>query len=216
MEDICLVDTPDTGFAIESPQKSFIVLASSQKEKEDWVKDLSAAIEVLSWPFARPSTRCTSYTNHIAEPQMSCCQNTKQHAARRRSLEPSQHAAVQETDSPTCSICKAVFTLLYRKHHCKVWYVSGHFKLDCPGTNIRVIIICCNIVAIHPTSGEAVCKNCSTHKVFLPNLDSSKPSRVCDRCLPSVWTEVRISWFSGFQFVTTDFGLILTSGGGRA
>ena len=46
VSEIQLEDFPNRPFVVESPQKTFVVIAQTQRQRDDWVNDLSQAIMV--------------------------------------------------------------------------------------------------------------------------------------------------------------------------
>lgn len=46
MSEIQLEDFLNRTFVVESPQKTFVVIAQTQRQRDDWVNDLSQAIMV--------------------------------------------------------------------------------------------------------------------------------------------------------------------------
>lgn len=82
-------------FKIQSPTKSFIVLAENPQLKADWVYDISNAVT-----------------------------KAKEKKARRGAAEPTTIAALapvmqQETEATKCNGCGKSFSIMLRKKHCK-------------------------------------------------------------------------------------------------
>ena len=139
---------------ISSPQKSFVVCAKSEQEKQEWLSDLTSTISKLqqsgavdyaasSHSISRHNLLRSSSSDSLASVQADT--PTGADASFVAPLWASDHAASH------CKLCKSAFTLFNRRHHCR----------QC---------------------GQLVCGACSSNKLLLPAIHASEPQRVCQTC----------------------------------
>ena len=99
LEELLLQDMPDSdeiknAFTIGSSKKSFVVTAETNKEKFDWIVDITGAVNELK----------------SKNESLGRTENTKE-----------AHAPIWQPDSSAknCTLCKAEFTITRRRHHCR-------------------------------------------------------------------------------------------------
>ena len=149
-------DSEPFAILISSPQKSFVVCAHSQQEKDAWLSDLSGCIAKLSAPdYAAAShslsrhQRSSSHESMPTTPSASSSSVSLSAAA----ADPAFVAPLWTSDhsASRCSVCSSAFTFFNRRHHCR----------QC---------------------GVLVCSGCSAHRLLLPNIHATEAQRVCNSC----------------------------------
>ena len=132
LTEVRVEDSPDTdeyknAFLIGSTKKSFMVYSDTAEDKAAWLKTIRETADAF-----KRDTR-----------SLQIDMNTPGIEAEAPIWQP-------DSAAKNCTFCKGEFSLLNRRHHCRL-------------------------------CGKLVCGNCSTHRVVLPNIDTSK-QRVCDQC----------------------------------
>lgn len=88
----------------------------------------------------------------------------------------------------SCIACKAPFTVIRRKHHCrscgKVCLTNESNESVIKLTDHRLPIFIVNVVAdnVYALLFQIFCSRCSSHSAPLPRYGQMKPVRVCTHC----------------------------------
>eukprot|EP01117_Protostelium_nocturnum_P012287 TRINITY_DN4522_c0_g1_i2.p1 TRINITY_DN4522_c0_g1~~TRINITY_DN4522_c0_g1_i2.p1 ORF type:complete len:809 (+),score=261.53 TRINITY_DN4522_c0_g1_i2:417-2843(+) len=165
--DPILSDLPQMkhAFVIKNSGKSFIVLAESELDRENWIKDISRCIEkcksIMESPMGRDRSASVmareNFLNGVPTSGGGIVASIMQINAE-SNLTGEVEAApiwVHDSASNNCMLCQKAFGFITRKHHCR-------------------------------SCGILVCSSCSGQKTFLPNIDPNERVRVCTKCLSKI------------------------------
>ena len=140
-------DAEPHAILVSSPQKSFVVCAKTDAEKQDWLTDLTRCIQQSQPNLAERASSAHSLSQR-GRSNSSDSLLTAADGAEPAFVAPlwtSDHSASQ------CLVCSATFTFFNRRHHCRQCGV-----LVCSTCSSRKLLL----PAIHPTDLQRVCDRC--------------------------------------------------------
>lgn len=81
---------------------------------------------------------------------------------------------VPDNEAPVCMSCKAMFTVVRRRHHCR----------NCGKVSVVITFLLEGIIFYcwYQFCCQVFCSRCSSNSVPLPRFGHLKPVRVCNRC----------------------------------